>query len=193
MSNQEIVNEVLSKLKSIKGIRQVLILNDEDRKKIAELEALAEGEALMGLGISDNRGVKEVLKREVVVACVTEPVFEWPKVPIIVVEWKGKVIGEDIPDPAKREELKNNRSATFMGNIALYKERMPKPQEMIQERAKVVFSPLPCTQVENVLGACNAIIGSPTPHADNYQKTRMGIDLLNHKLGTVIIGFDIKK
>jgi hypothetical protein len=64
---------------------------------------------------------------------------------------------------------------------------------MLIERSKVVFSPLPCPEVEKVSGACNAIVGSPTPHSDNYQKTRMGIDLFNRKLGTVIIGFDLKK
>ncbi len=193
MSCQDVVNEVLSILKSTKGIRQVLVLTDEDRKKIAELEALSEGEVMMGLGLGDNRGVKEVLKREVVVACVTDMSFEWPPVPMMIVEWRGKVIGEDIPDPVKREELKKSKNCTFMGNIALYKDRMPKPEEMLKERSKVVFSPLPCAQVEKVLGACNAIVGSPTPHSDNYQKGRMGVDLHNQKLGTVIVGFDLKK
>ncbi|WP_269850663.1 hypothetical protein [Methanosarcina horonobensis] len=41
----------------------------------------AEGAVLMGMGVGDNRGIKEVLKRQLIIAFTTNMDYVWPEGP----------------------------------------------------------------------------------------------------------------
>jgi len=188
----DVIRDIVSKIRSIKGVQQVLILTDEDKRKVLELEKLAEQRVMMGLGLGDNRGVKEALKRGAVVAFVTDMEYEWPPGPNVILTWKERVIGEEINDPEKLEELKNSKNIVLMGNFALYKDRMPQPSLMIHEPPLVILPPKSCPEVEKLPHVHNVVQGSPSPPADSYLKDRMQADLRDQRLGTVLLGFDLK-
>lgn len=191
MSCEDIVENVVSKIKGVRGVHQVLILTEEDKRKVSELEGQAEQKVMMGLGLGDNRGIKEALKRDVVIAFVTDADYVWPLGPSVVLECKGEVIGEEVSDPKKLEEFRKSRDVIIMGSFVLYKSKIPKPPPMAKESLLVVFPPKPCPQVENVPGACNAVVGSPSPPASIYLKGRMGANMEDPRLGTVLVGFDL--
>lgn len=189
---QDVIRDVTSKIRSIKGVQQVLILTDEDKKKVLELEKQAEQRMMMGLGLGDNQGVKEALKRNVSVAFVTDMEYKWPPGANVILTWKGNVIGEEINDYEKLEELKKSKNIILMGNFALYKDRMPQPSLMVHEPPLVILPPKPCPEVGNLPHVHNVVQGSPSPPADNYLKDRMQADLKDQRLGTVLLGFDLK-
>lgn len=66
------------KLKKFKGVHQVLVLEEDDKRKALELERQAEQRVIMGLGQGDNQGVKTALKRDVVMSIITDNEYEWP-------------------------------------------------------------------------------------------------------------------
>ena len=78
MECQDIIQDVLCRIKAMKGVEETYILNEEDKEKILELEKKAEGAVLMGMGIGDNQGIKEVLKRQLIIAFTTNMDYVWP-------------------------------------------------------------------------------------------------------------------
>ena len=96
MECQDIIQDVLCRIKAIKGVEDTYILNEEDKEKIFELEKKAEGAVLMGMGIGDNQGIKEVLKREIIIAFTTNMDYVWPEGPNVILMQYGEKIGEDI-------------------------------------------------------------------------------------------------
>lgn len=192
MAYEHIVREVISIIQSIKGVRQVFILTDEDKRKVLELERQAE-KRFMGLGRGDNQGVKTVLERNTVIAFLTDAEYRWPPGPNIILFWKGKVIGEEVYDPKKLEKLKNKTGVYLAGNFALYKNNMPKPSLMIQEPPVVVFPPKPYPEIKKKVPMIDdVVLGSPSPSSDAYLKKRMKADLENKRLGTALLGFNKK-
>jgi len=172
----DVIEDVVSRIKSIRGVRQVLILTEEDKRRVLELEREAEQRVMMGLGLGDNRGVKVALRCDVVVAFITDAEYEWPPGPNLVLTWKGKVIGEDV----------------VMGNFVVYKDRVPMPSLIAEEPPLAVFPPKPCPEIENVPRIYNAVQGSPSPPADTYLKKRMNTDLRDPRLGTALVGFNLE-
>lgn len=190
MTYEHIMRDVMSTIKDLKGVQQVSILTDEDKRKVLELERQAE-KRFMGLGRGNNQGVKTVLERDIVIAFVTDAEYRWPPGPNLILFWKGKVIGEEVTDPKKLEKLKNKTGVYLAGNFALYKNNMPKPSLMIQEPPLIVFPPKPFPEIKKKVPAIHdVVIGSPSPSSDNYLKKRMKVDLENKQLGTALLGFN---
>jgi len=67
-------NEIISQIKSIKGIKEVKLLDSEQREFIQELEIQEEKET----GII-NQGVKEVMQRKIVLVATHDETFREPK------------------------------------------------------------------------------------------------------------------
>lgn len=193
MPSEDIVKKVLSKINAIKGVRQALVLTEEDRRKVKELEEEAETHVMMGLGYGENQGIKTALQREVVIAFVTDNNYVWPLGPNLILKWKGRVIGEELTEPQKIEELKNKENVVLMGNFALYKDRMPKASDMVKEPSTVIFPPKPCSEIKETQDVCDAVQASPCAPTDTYLKKRMSANLGDPRLGTFIIGFNLSK
>ena len=162
----------------------------KDKEKIIELEKKAEGAVLMGLGVGDNRGIKEVFKRQVIIALTTNMNYVWPEGPNVVLMQYGEKIGEDIYDPEKLEECKKCNDMLVMGNFVIYRSAVPKPKDTKKEPITVVLPPQKCQDVECVEGVTNAVLASPSTPSDEYIRSVMGLKPATG-LGTFIIGFDI--
>lgn len=166
------------------------ILNEEDKEKIFELEKKAEGAVLMGMGIGDNQGIKEVFKRQVIIAFTTNMDYVWPEGPNVILMQYGEKVGEDVYDPEKLEECKNCKDMMVMGNFVIYRNAVPKPQSTKKEPMTVVLPPQSCKEVECVSNVANTVLASPSTPSDEYIRSVMGLKPRVGQ-GTFIIGYDI--
>ena len=190
MGYKDVIKDVICRIKAIKGVEETYILSEEDKKKIFELEKKAEGAVLMGLGIGDNRGIKEVFKRQVIIAFTTNMNYVWPEGSNVVLMQYGEKVGEDVYDPEKLEECKKCKDMLVMGNLVIYRNAVPKPKDVKKEPITVVLPPKKCQDVECLEGVTNAVLTSPSTPSDEYIRSVMGLKPAAG-LGTFIIGFDL--
>jgi len=186
---QDIIQDVLCRIKAIKGVEDTYVLNEKDKEKIFELEKKAEGAVLMGMGVGDNQGIKEVLKREIIIAFTTNMDYVWPEGPNVILMQYGEKVGEDIYDPEKIEECKKCKDMMVMGNFVIYRSAVPKPKEAGKEPLTVVLPPQKCEDLECVSSINNIVLASPSTPSDEYIRSVMGLKPAIG-LGTFIIGFD---
>jgi hypothetical protein len=187
---KNVIQDVVCRIKAIKGVEDTYILSEEDKDKIFELEKKAEGAVLMGLGVGDNQGIKEVFKRQVIIAFTTNMNYVWPEGPNVVLMQYGEKIGEDVYDPEKLEECKKCNDMLVMGNFVIYRNAVPKPKDTKKEPITVVLPPQKCQDVECVEGVINAVLASPSTPSDEYIRSVMDLKPALG-LGTFIIGFDL--
>lgn len=190
MECKTVIQDVICRIKSMKGVEDTYILSEEDKEKILELERKAEGAVLMGLGVGDNQGIKEVFKRQVIIAFTTNMNYIWPEGPNVILMQYGEKVGEDIYDPEKLEECKKCNDMLVMGNFVIYKSSVPKPKDAKKEPITVVLPPQKCQDVECVEGVTNAVLASPSTPSDEYIRSVMDLKPAVG-LGTFIIGFDL--
>ena len=190
MECKDVIQEVTCKIKAIKGVEEAYILNEKDKEKIFELEKKAEGAVLMGLGVGDNQGIKEVFKRQIIIAFTTNIDYAWPEGPNVFLMQYGEKIGEDIYDPQKLEECKKCKDMIVMGNFVIYRNAVPKPKDAGKEPITVVLPPQKCQEAECVNGVINAVLASPSTPSDEYIRLVMGLKP-GTGLGTFLIGFDL--
>jgi len=189
LENKEIIEDVQCKIKAIKGVEDTYIITEKDREKILALEKEAEGAVLMGLGIGDNRGIKEVFNRQLIIAVTTNMDYVWPAGSNVVLMQYGEKVGEDIYDPEKLEECKKCKDMMVMGNLVLYRNAVPKPKDAKKEPLTVVLPPQKCPEVECASGVTNVVLGSPSTPTDEYIREQMGLQVEKGQ-GTFIIGLD---
>lgn len=190
MECKNVIQDAICRIKAIKGVEDTYILSEEDKEKILELEMKAEGAVLMGLGVGDNQGIKEVFKRQIIIAFTTNMNYVWPEGPNVVLMQYGEKVGEDVYDPEKLEECKKCNDMLVMGNFVIYKNSVPKPKDAKKEPITVVLPPQKCQDVECVEGVTNAVLASPSTPSDEYIRSTMGLKPVVG-LGTFIIGFDL--
>lgn len=190
MECKNVIQDVVCRIKAIKGVEDTYILSEEDKEKIIELEKKAEGAVLMGLGVGDNQGIKEVFKRQAIIAFTTNMDYVWPEGPNVVLMQYGEKIGEDVYDPEKLEECEKCNDMLVMGNLVIYKSSVPKPKEAKKEPITVVLPPQKCQEVECAEGVTNTVLASPSAPSDEYIRSVMGLKPAVG-LGTFIVGFNI--
>ncbi len=190
MECKDVIQDVICRIKAIKGVEDTYILSEEDKEKIFELEKKAEGAVLMGLGVGDNQGIKEVFKRQVIIAFTTNMSYVWPEGPNVVLMQYGEKVGEDIYDQEKLETCKKCNDMVVMGNFVIYRSAVPKPRDAKKEPITVVLPPQKCQDVECVEGVTNVVLASPSTPSDEYIRSVMGLKPAVG-LGTFIIGLDL--
>ncbi|MFZ2498972.1 MAG: hypothetical protein ACP5N0_12225 [Methanosarcina sp.] len=190
MECKNVIQDVICRIKAIKGVDETYILNEEDKEKVLELEKKAEGAVLMGLGVGDNQGIKEVFKRQVIIAFTTNMNYVWPEGPNVVLMQFGEKVGEDVYDPEKLEECKKCKDMVVMGNFVIYRSAVPKPKDAKKEPITVVLPPQKCQELECINGVDNIILGSPSTPSDEYLRSVMGLKPEIGR-GTFIIGLDL--
>ena len=190
MECTQVIQDVICRLKATKGVEDTYILDEKDKETVLELEKKAEGAVLMGLGVGDNQGIKEVFKRQIIIAFTTNMNYVWPEGPNVVLMQYGEKVGEDIYDPEKLEECKKCDDMIVMGNFVIYRSAVPKPKDAKKEPITVVLPPKKCQEVECVNGVTNALLASPSTPSDEYIRSVMGLEPQTG-LGTFIIGFDL--
>ena len=79
MECTQVIQDVICRLKATKGVEDTYILDEKDKETVLELEKKAEGAVLLGLGVGDNEGIKEVFKRQIIIAFTTNMNYVWPE------------------------------------------------------------------------------------------------------------------
>lgn len=190
MECQNVIQDVICRIKAIKGVEETYVLSGEDKEKVLELEKKAAGAVLMGLGVGDNQGIQEVFKRQIVIAFTTSMNYVWPEGPNVILMQFGEKIGEDVYDPEKLEECKKCKDMMVMGNFVIYRNSVPKPKDAKKEPITVVLPPRKCPEVECAKSVANVVLASPSTPSDEYIRSVMGLKP-EIGLGTFIIGFDL--
>ncbi|TDA30511.1 MAG: hypothetical protein DSO00_01185 [Archaeoglobi archaeon] len=101
------MQEILEFLRSLKGIEDVKLLTESEKRELMRIEEQAEKSSLMGLMPGINQGVREAIGRTFTVAAITNNEFEWPKRGTVKFIYRGEVIGEEIRGEEKLRKLKS--------------------------------------------------------------------------------------
>ncbi len=189
MEHENIINNVKNVITHMKGVETTYLLSEKDREIIRKLEKKADEMTLMGLGRGDNKGVKTVLKNNVIFAFTTNMEFNWPEGPNILLMHGERVVGHDLDDEAKLEEIKACKDKLVIANIVIYDTSVLKGMDAKKSPLVVVMPPKNCKEVECVDEVCNVVLASPSTPSDEYLKEKMGLESL-HGTGTFLLGFD---
>ncbi|MDV0445877.1 hypothetical protein MmiAt1_14780 [Methanimicrococcus sp. At1] len=181
-NEDELMELVKEFLLQVKGVEDVLIISDEDKKTIEQLEEEAKGNVLMGMGEGDNQGIAEVFKREHILCFTTNKEYIWPEPPNVIMMQGGEMIGFDC---AENEicTYENDPDYMIMGTFVMNKAKT------VGNTGKpiVVLPPKPYNlgeiEVEDV------VLGSPSTPSDEYIREAYNFEKSNEK-GTFFLGFN---
>lgn len=193
---EEHVKKVCSAIKECKGVCSIVkVLDEDERKKLFELEKAQEG-SMNQLGAEyENQSMIEVLTRDVVLLIVNDNSFEYRE-PTITLKAGEEVVGEVVNDPAKICEMKGKPGFLVSGNnFVIYSHKLRG-----RKGVKLKFITLPfCFPHDGLrngsvdIGATDVICGWPSREVDAYLKSTYDLDTKDLKIGTLLVGFNIKK
>ncbi|MEM3506161.1 MAG: hypothetical protein QW589_08660 [Candidatus Bathyarchaeia archaeon] len=187
-SFEEVIKLIKEVLLSIPGIIDVRYLDRKHFEEILKLETLVE-KSMIGIRCF-NEGLREVLKRQVVLVIVHLPNLRHPPEPIILWKIGEEIVGEEVWEDEKIEKLKKDPNIIFLGkNFILYKDKLA---HLRKADSTLVYPPIRFPELEEIkLIKDVASITVSTP-VDIYIKKEMGWDINDPKIGTVLIGFNIR-
>jgi len=187
MDINEIENKVRSALEGLKGVLGIKILSQEEREAILKLEEEAEKHVLYGLGKGLNTGLREILKRDIILAIANDNEFEWPPEPAIQLVCNNEIIGEEIKSPEKVEEYKK-QGHVIAGNLVIYKDKTR--LVMSARNFTLTFPPMSFKLFEKINEFTDVISASPCPPSHLFICEKMGKENIP---GTLLVGFNIRK
>lgn len=181
----------LASVKCIKGIEDAFVLQEADRFTLLDIELEAEKKSFMGMGLTYNSGIREVLRRPVVVVAITTMDFEWGCQSLLVLKKEDEIVGEEVTDPARIADLEKRPDVHFLHrNFVIYKDRVCFPQDIVEK--KCCFE-LPCVETDGSslglehLGPC--VYCFPSTPGDVFLKEKYYGGLDERGTGTVLFGF----
>lgn len=184
--------EIIAALKKVKGLVDAVLLLDEDREKIHDLEHDAEERSLMGLGKVINTGVTEVLNTRWTYVAMTSMDFDWGCHATLVMKKGDEVVGEEIRDPETISRLSKQKNVWFMHrNFVVYKDKITFPQDVMK---KICHFEIPCLPADwcNLEDAkfhhLSVIFANPATPCDIFLKNRYFDGLDEKGLGTILVG-----
>jgi hypothetical protein len=184
----EIIKLVEKVLLTIPGIMDVRYLDKKHFKEILRLETIVEKSAI---GIRCfNEGLREVLKRQIVLAIAHLPNLRHPPEPIIL--WKAgeEIVGEEVWEDEKIERLKKDSNVIFLGkNFILYRDKLIR---LRKAESMLVYPPVRFPELEKIELIKDLVSITVSTPVDIYIKKKMGWNVNDSKIGTVLIGFNIK-
>jgi len=182
------VESVIKRLLSTSGVVACWALPDEDRESLRQLET--ESNLRLGLPGLDivNEGIREILGRQHVVVISHSPRLRHPPGPIIVITDGERIVGEEIWEPGRLEELSKDRTAILLGkSLVLYRD------ELTQARGKplkLAYRALPFPELEEVPGVKDVVSVTITVPVHSRFSQKAGWNPDDPNLGTVLIGFN---
>lgn len=185
------VESVIKRLLSTSGVVACWALPDEDRESLRQLET--ESNLRLGLPGLDivNEGIREILGRQHVVVISHSSRLRHPPGPIIVITDGERIVGEEIWEPGRLEELSKDRTAILLGkSLVLYRD------ELTQARGKplkLAYRALPFPELEEVPGVKDVVSVTITVPVHSRFSQKAGWNPDDPNLGTVLIGFNESK
>ncbi|UGV41501.1 hypothetical protein J7W08_04215 [Methanococcoides orientis] len=184
------MDKVRIKLNSTRGIDQIVLLNNVDRRKIIELEGEDEKVKSVLFGKKNNLGVKQVLDCDVMMAFMTNKEFGWPANNIKLMHG-DKIIGGDVTDPVKLQEYQEHSGYCVFGNIVVELDKLVKKGDSADSICMVV-NPKPFPHIGHIPGISDALMASPSRFTDEYIRSRLHPNSKEQCIGSFLLGFNIK-
>lgn len=177
------MNDVVARLKEMKGAIHVFPLNESCRSQITEIEKNIKA----SLGIPCiNAGVEECLERKYVVCIIKKASFRPPPEPtVMLISDDGIVLGEEVLPNRMKEFLANNKDEEI---IWLSEEFVMYPGRKGKEREFFVMPPVSFPEVTE-MGMKNVVSCSPSAPADMMLREMHGYED-DPKLASILVGFD---
>lgn len=188
----EFLSEVEDQLRKVKGVLALKGLSDDERREILEAERKAEDRVIMGTCKPLNLGLREALKRRFAFALVIDTSkFKYPHHPHMKLVYGDEVVGEQILDEVKINELKKNPKNIFLwDNFVLYYDRTHKKPED-KRRMRFLFLPREADLLNILKEVKRVVIGVPSSEVDTLIKKILEFESLKVEVGTCVIGFDV--
>lgn len=187
------LEEALTALRECRGVLAAEILSEEDKKRILDVESKVEEKTILGMCKSFNKGVRESLQREFVIAMVIQTSeFEYPHHPYMNMICGDQVVGELINDEKRIEELGRNPTNLFIWkNFVVYMRKLSRdPKE--RSNMRIVYLPREPVQLGSLPHVENSVFGTPSTEGDALIKRMLNIKSKESVVGTCLVGFDIK-
>jgi len=184
------LREVLREISRVKGIIKVKVLGRKEIDEVLRLEQEAEKRVIMGLVRGINLGIREALKREIVVAALTTMEFKWPEHGTIQMRYQGEVLGEEVLDPWEMKRLEAE-GHWVMNGFVIYRDVIEKVGRDKLKDIIVTIAPLPLPQLK-IPRVKDLVVGSPSLPTDLYIKKIIGASQREEGIGSVVIGFNLR-
>lgn len=182
--------KVDASLLAARGIVDVGWLSETDRQEIRKMEEVVEKEGLALAGTYRNEGIIDVLCRRHVCAVLNNNDFRHATEPALAWICDDTVIGEEIVDDRRLEQLCQSKDTKILGkNFVLYFDRI---RETRGKKPNFVVKGLAFPEIEHLPFVSDVLSASPIGSADLYIKERFGWAIDDTALGTILIGFNMR-
>gem|GEM_PF-991739 len=195
-SYERTVAGLMERLIGVRGIIDAVLLPSELKRRILESEMCEEANAASFFR-KCNAGVREVLKRENLLAALTDENYTYPPEPVELI-YLGETVGIEIRDKSLLEVYRKDCNAMVLGDsFVIFKDKLPSDgvRRALSGEIKVFIPPM-SVGVGDVGGVHGLVLGMPSPATDLLLKDWLrerGIDTSDRKLGVVLIGFNTHK
>jgi hypothetical protein len=176
------MNDVVARIKEMKGTIHVFPLNDSCRSKITDIEKNIK--ASLGIPVI-NAGVEECLERKYVICIIKKANFRPPPEPtVMLISDDGIILGEEVLPTRMKEFLATNKEEIIWlsEEFVMYPERKGKSREFF------VMPPVSFPEVTE-MGMKNVVSCSPSAPSDMMLREMHGYED-DPKLASILIGFD---
>jgi hypothetical protein len=188
------VNTILDTLTHDEGVISTRLLSKKEKQQILKTESEAEERIIFGMCKSWNEGVRDAIKCEYTIALIIETSsFQYPHHPHMSIMWKDQIVGEQVNDDNRIQELKKDRFNFFLWDtFVIYMKKLPKaPKDRAQMR--FMYRRREPLQLKGLTHVYNAVFGTPSTESDILIKRILHIPAKEAVIGTCLIGFDFNK
>lgn len=186
------IDEVTDILSGCVGVKSIELINNELKDRLLEIEETVEEKIAYGMCRTLNRGLREAFKRDVTAALlINSSIYKYPHHPSMVMIYDDVVVGEQVKDEEKREELRKDRKNFFLWDeFVIYTPLLPREKEA-KQRLRMVYKPMDVEQLDPVQCVSDQVFGTPSTEGDSVLKEAMGWGETVPEIGTCVIGFNL--
>ncbi|MDI9643732.1 MAG: hypothetical protein QFX35_00750 [Candidatus Verstraetearchaeota archaeon] len=191
-----IVADLMERIVNIKGMIDATLLPTELKREIMASEMCEESNS-QGFFLKYNAGVREALKRDNLLAVLTDENYTYPPEPVELI-YLGDTVGMEIRDKSLLDVYKSDKNAMLLGDsFVIFKDRLPPNsiRKAMSGEIKVFIPPM-SVGIEAVDGVHGLVLAMPSTATNELLKDWLrerGFDVSNKNLGVVLIGFNIHK
>jgi hypothetical protein len=189
-----IAEEAVSLLMNFKGVLSAKSLEVDDKKELLLAEERSEKKVVFGICRPYNEGVREVLKRDISIAIVIDTSeFIYPHEPQMKILYRDLVVGEEIYDRRKAEELRKSKNNVFLwSNFVIYNDKLASIRN--RDEMRLVYLPRSFPELEGMMnGISDCIFAEPSVEGDAVTKKLLAFSSKDPVVGSCLVGFNLLK
>lgn len=203
----EEIQEIVERMKEVKGILMIKPLIDEERTLILKEEEKAEERMILGSYKPFNASLREALSRAFTLAiAVKSTEFPFNYHPIVKLLQGSIILGEEIEDPKGVARLRAEGRNIFLWNhFVIYPTRisamrarmkMEEKAEETAEHPRLVYIPRPLQGLPLPPQVRRVVVGCPSLEGHRLLLKILKIEIHGGEasdIGTLLLGFDLEK